>query len=49
MREACLFLARLSVPLKRVANEDIWFLTERDWSLETCHGNDTTNVILFLL
>ena len=41
--------ARLSVPLKKIANEEIWFFTERDWSRECFHGNDIVGVILFLL
>ena len=28
----CLFRGRPPVPLKKVANGDIWFFTERDWS-----------------
>ena len=27
--------------LKKVANEDIWFFTERDWSQECYHGNNS--------
>ena len=34
---------------KKVANEDIWFFTEGDWSQECCHGNNIVGVILFLL
>ena len=41
--------SRTSVALKRVANGDIWFLPERDWSQESCHDNGTTGVIYFLL
>ena len=33
----------------RVENEDIWFLTDRDWSQESFHGNDTMGVMWFLL
>ena len=35
--EPCLLRAR-------VGNGDIWFLTERDWSQESCHGNGTIGV-----
>ena len=49
IREACLLQARPSVALKRVRNRDIWFLTEREWSQESYHGNGITGVILFLL
>jgi len=38
-----------SVPLQRVENEDIWYMTERDWSQESFHGNKTMGVIWFLL
>ena len=38
---SCLFQIGLSVLLLRVENEDIWFLTERDWSQESFHDNDT--------
>ena len=34
-----MFQARPSGPLLKVANQDIWFFTERDWSQECCHGN----------
>ena len=37
------------VPLQRVANRHIWFLTERDWSQECCHDNGKMGVILFRL
>ena len=47
--EPCVFRARPSVPFQRVANEHIWFFTERDWSQECCHGNKMVGVILFLL
>ena len=49
MREPCLFQGRTPVPLKKVANEDIWFITERDWNQGCCHGNNIVRVILFLL
>ena len=45
----CLFRGRPPVPLKKVANSDIWFFTERDWSQGCCHGNNIVRVILFLL
>ena len=45
----CLFRGRSPVPLKKVANGDIWFFTERDWSQGCCHGNNIVGVILFLL
>ena len=45
----CLFRGRPPVPLKKVANGDIWFFTERDWSQGCCHGNNIVGVILFLL
>ena len=41
--------AKLSVPLKKIANGNIGFFTERDWSRECCHGNNIVGVILFLL
>ena len=49
MWEPCLFPGRLPVPLKKVANIDIWFYTERDWNQGCCHGNNIAGVILFLL
>ena len=49
MWEPCLFPGRPPVPLKKVANEDIWFYTERDWNQGCCHGNNIAGVILFLL
>ena len=36
-----MFRARPSVPFQRVANGHIWFFTERDWSQECCHGNNS--------
>ena len=38
-----------SVPLANVANGDICFFTERDWSQEYCHGNTIVSGTLFLL
>ena len=32
-------------PTKKVANEDIWFFTERDWSQGCWHGNNIVGVI----
>ena len=49
MWEPCLFQGRPPVPLKKVANSDIWFFTERGWSQGCCHGNNIVGVILFLL
>ena len=40
---------RPPIPLLRVGNGDIWFSTERDWSQECYHGNNTTGVIFSLL
>ena len=48
MWEPCLFQGRPPVLLKKVANRDIWFFTERDWSQWCCHGNNIVGVILFL-
>ena len=47
--EPCVCWARPSVPLQKIANGDIWFFTEKDWSQESCHGNNIVGVILFLL
>ena len=47
--EPCLFPGRPPVPLKKVANGDIWFYTERDWNNGRCHGNNIADVILVLL
>ena len=44
----CLFRGRPPVPLKKVANGNIWFFTERDWSQGSCHGNNIVGVILFI-
>ena len=49
MWEPCLFRGRPPVSLKKVANGDIWFFTERDWSQDCCHSNNIVGVILFLL
>ena len=49
MWEPCLFPGILPVPLKKVANGDIWFYTKRDWNQGCCHGNNIAGVILFLL
>ena len=37
MWEPCVFRARPSVSFQRVANEHIWFFTERDWGQELLH------------
>ena len=47
--EPCVFQKGPSVPLANVANGDICFFTERDWSQEYCHGNNKVGAILFLL
>ena len=47
--ESCAFRARPSAPVKKIANGDIWFFTERDWSQDCCHSNNIVGVILFLL
>ena len=49
MWEPCLCRGRPHVPLKKVANRDIWFYTERDWNQGCCHGNNIAGVILFRL
>ena len=49
MWEPCLFPGRPPVPLKKVANRDILFYTERDWNQGCCLGNNIAGVILFLL
>ena len=48
MWEPCLFRGRPPVPLKKVANGDIWFFTEKDWIQGCCHGNNIVGVICFL-
>ena len=40
----CLFQARPLVPLKTVANGDIWFFIEIDWNQECCHDNNIVGV-----
>jgi len=30
-------------------NEDVWFLTERDWSQESFHDNDTMGLVSFAM
>ena len=40
---------RPPVLLKKVANGDIWFYTERDMNQGCCHGNIIAGVILFPL
>ena len=47
--EPCMFQAGPSVPFLKVENEDISFLTGRDCSQESFHGNDTMGDIWFLL
>ena len=49
MWEPCLFPGRSPVPLKKVANGDIWFYTDRDWNQGCCHGNNIAGVTLFLM
>ena len=49
MWEPCLFPGRPPVLVKKVANGDIWFYTEKDWNQGCCHGNNIGGVILFLL
>ena len=46
MWEPCLFRGRPPVPLKKVANGVVWFITERDWNQGCCHGNNIAGVIL---
>ena len=41
--------SRTLCPTVEVANGDFCFLTERDWGQESCYGNSTKDVILFLL
>ena len=41
--------ARPSVSVKKIANGDIWFFTERDWSQECCHGNNRCHSIPFVM
>ena len=49
MWEPCLFSGRPPVPLKFVANGDIWFYTERNWNQGCCHGNNVAGVTYLLL
>ena len=49
MWETRLSPGRPPVPLKKVANGDIWCYTERDWNQGCCHGNNIANVTFFLL
>ena len=48
------FIVTMSVPSRTlcpalwVENEDIRFLTEREWGQESFHGNDNMGVIWFL-
>ena len=49
MWEPCLFWGRPPVPLQKVANGDIWFVTERDWNQGCCHSKNLIGVILFFL
>ena len=46
--EPCVYRARPSIPLEKIANEDIWFFTG-DWSRECYRGSDIVGVIMFLL
>jgi len=45
----CVFRARPSGSLKKVANRDTWFFKERDWSQACCHSNNIVGVIVFPL
>ena len=49
MWEPSLFQGRPLVPLKKVANGDIWFFTEWNWNQRCCHGNNIVGVTLFLM
>ena len=40
------FPRKTPCPTKKVANGDIWFFTERDWSQGCCHGNNKVDVIV---
>ena len=44
MNHVCSEQDPLTVALKRVGIGDIWFSIDRDWSLESCHGNGITDV-----
>ena len=47
--EPCVFRAKPSVLLLKVANGGIWFFRERGCNQGCCHGNKLVDVILFLL
>jgi len=47
--EQCLFQVGTSVSLKRLQMGIFSFLTEREWSQNSCYGNSTKGVISFLL
>ena len=47
--EPCVFRAKHSVLLSKVANAGIKFFRERDWRQGCCHGNKIVGVVLFLL
>ena len=49
MWEPCLLRRRPPVLLKKVANGDICFFTERDWNQGCSYGSNIEAVILFLL
>ena len=49
MWEPCLSPRRAPVPLKKIANGDIWFYTERDRNQGCCHRNNMAGVVSFLL
>ena len=49
MWEPCLFPGRPPVPLKKVANGDIWFYTERDWNQGCCHGYSRCHFVSFVM
>ena len=46
--ELCLFQVGLSVSFYRLQMGIFSFLTERDWSRNSCYNNSTNGVILFL-
>ena len=48
MWEPCLYWGRPPVPLKKVANRDNWFFTERDWNQGCCHGSNIVGVKCFV-
>jgi len=49
MGQLWLFQVGPSVSLDRLEMGIFSFLTERDWSQNSCYGNSTEGVILFLL